>query len=60
MVEDYKNVGVYTDSILKWKINTKAIYKERMSRLYFPRKMRSFNMCSRRWKYFTSAMYVVC
>ncbi|KAI3354447.1 hypothetical protein L3Q82_018506, partial [Scortum barcoo] len=46
-VEDYKYLGVVIDNRLDWKSNTEAVYKKGMSRLYFLRKLRSFNMGSR-------------
>ena len=45
--EDYKYLGVVTDNRLDWKSNTKVVYKKGMSRLYFLRKLRSFNVCSK-------------
>ena len=47
MVEEYRYLGVNIDNRLNWKINSTAVYKKGMSRLYFLRKMRSFNVCSR-------------
>ncbi|KAL3050872.1 hypothetical protein OYC64_001194 [Pagothenia borchgrevinki] len=47
VVEDYKYLGVHLDNGLKWRINTDAVYKKGMSRLYFLRKLRSFNVCSK-------------
>ena len=46
-VEDYKYLGVVIDNRLDWKSNTEAVYKKGMSRLYFLRKLRSFNVCSK-------------
>ncbi|AWP16803.1 Hypothetical protein SMAX5B_003407, partial [Scophthalmus maximus] len=46
-VEDYKYLGVNIDNGLNWKTNSLAVYKKGMSRLYFLRKLRSFNVCSR-------------
>lgn len=44
--------GVVTDSRLDWESNTKTVYKMGMSRLYFPRKLRSFNICNWRLEIF--------
>ena len=44
-VEDYRYLGVVNR--LDWKSNTEAVYKKGMSRLYFLRKLRSFNVCSK-------------
>ena len=46
-VEDYKYLGVTINHRLDWSFNTEAVYKKGMSRLYFLRKLRSFNMCSK-------------
>ena len=46
-VEDYKYLGVTINLRLDWRSNTEAVYKKGMSRLYFLRKLRSFNMCSK-------------
>ena len=46
-VEDYKYLGVVIGNRLDWKSNTEAVYKKGMSRLYFLRKLRSFNVCSK-------------
>ncbi len=35
------------DNRLDWKPTTEAVYKKGMSRLYFLRKLRSFNVCSK-------------
>ena len=46
-MEDYKYLGVTINHRLDWRSNTEAVYKKGMSRLYFLRKLRSFNMCSK-------------
>ncbi|KAK0134631.1 RNA-directed DNA polymerase from mobile element jockey [Merluccius polli] len=46
-VEDCKYLGVVIGNRLDWKSNTEAVYKKGMSRLYFLRKLRSFNVCSK-------------
>ena len=45
IVEDYKYLGVYIDNKLDWAKNTEALYKKGQSRLYFLRRLRSFNIC---------------
>ena len=67
VVEDYKYLGVHIDNGLNWKANTEAVYKKGMSRLYFLRKLRSFNVCSKMLEIFyqsvvASALFfaVVC
>jgi hypothetical protein len=44
IVEDYKYLGVHIDNILNWAKNTQALYKKGQSRLYFLRRLRSFNI----------------
>jgi gmma-aminobutyric acid receptor subunit gamma len=46
-VEDYKYLGVVIGNRLDWASNTDAVCKKGMSRLYFLRKLRSFNVCSK-------------
>ncbi|KAM4593012.1 uncharacterized protein PAE49_004932 isoform 1-T1 [Odontesthes bonariensis] len=44
--EDYRYLGVVIDNRLDLKSNTETVYKKPgMSRLYFLRKLRSFNVC---------------
>ena len=45
VVEDYKYLGVFIDNKLNWAKNTEALYKKGQSRLYFLRRLRSFNIC---------------
>ena len=40
-------MGVHLDNRLDWKCNTEAVYKKGQSRLYFLRKLRPFNVCSK-------------
>lgn len=44
-VEDYKYLGVHIDKKLDWAKNTQALYRKGQSRLYFLRRLRSFNIC---------------
>ena len=46
VVEEYNYFGVQLDNRLEWKCNTEYIYKKGQSRLYFLRKLRSFNVCT--------------
>ena len=45
MVEDYKYLRIRIDNKLDWSKNTEAVYKKGQSRLYFLRRLRSFNIC---------------
>ncbi|XP_041950480.1 uncharacterized protein LOC121711184 [Alosa sapidissima] len=47
VVENYTYLGVHLDNKLDWKCNTEAVYRKEQSRLYFLRKLRYFNVCSR-------------
>ncbi|KAI4885338.1 hypothetical protein NFI96_001847 [Prochilodus magdalenae] len=44
-LEDFKYLGVHIDNKLDWAKNTDALYKKGQSRLYFLRRLRSFNIC---------------
>lgn len=46
VVQDYKYLGVHLDNKLDWAKNTETVYKKGQSRLYFLRKLRSFNVCN--------------
>ncbi|KAK0142278.1 RNA-directed DNA polymerase from mobile element jockey [Merluccius polli] len=43
-VEHYKYLGVFIDNKLDWTKNTEVLYKKGQSRLYFLRRLRSFNI----------------
>src|SRR4029434_237772 len=47
VVNTYKYLGVHLDSKLDWSANIDAIYKKGLSRLYFLRRLRSFNVCNK-------------
>ena len=47
IVDSYKYLGVVLDNKLEWTTNTEAVYKKGLSRLYFLRRLRSFNVCNR-------------
>ena len=47
VVSTYKYLGVHLDNKLDWSANTDAVYKKGQSRLYFLRRLRSFNVCSK-------------
>ena len=44
-VETYKYLGLWLDNKLDWTSNTKQLYKKAQSRMYFLRRLRSFNIC---------------
>ena len=47
VVNTYKYLGVHIDNKLDWSANTDALYKKGQSRLYFLRRLRSFNVCNK-------------
>ena len=44
-VGNYKYLGVWLDNKLDWSCNTDHLYKRGQSKLYFLRRLRSFNIC---------------
>lgn len=46
-VGTYKYLGVHLNDRLDWSDNTVALYKKGQSRLFFLRRLRSFNVCKR-------------
>lgn len=47
VVPSYKYLGVHLDNKLDWSLNTDALYKKGHSRLFFLRKLRSLDICSK-------------
>src|SRR4029434_10645759 len=47
VLNTYKYLGVHLDNKLDWSANIDAIYKNVQSRLYFLRRLRSFNVCNK-------------
>ncbi|KAG5279123.1 hypothetical protein AALO_G00106350 [Alosa alosa] len=47
VVSTYKYLGLHLDNKLDWSANTDALYKKGQRRLYFLRRLRSFNVCSK-------------
>ena len=45
MVANHRYLGVQLDSKLDWKSHMEAVYKKGQSRLFFLRRLRSFNIC---------------
>uniref|UniRef100_A0A8C4SNG4 Reverse transcriptase domain-containing protein n=1 Tax=Erpetoichthys calabaricus TaxID=27687 RepID=A0A8C4SNG4_ERPCA len=67
MVQTYKYLGVQLDDKLDWTANTDALCKKGQSRLYFLRRLASFNICNKMLQMFyqtvvASALFyaVVC
>lgn len=51
-VDSYKYLGVQINNKLDWSHNTEALFRKGQSRLFFLRRLRSFNVCSRLLKAF--------
>ena len=47
MVDSCKYLGLHVNKKLDWSDNTDALYKKGQSRLFFLRRLRSFDVCSR-------------
>ncbi len=45
-VADYKNLGVHIDNKLDLTLNSTVLFKKGQSRLYFLRRLKSFNICN--------------
>ncbi|KAM9732798.1 uncharacterized protein ACNS7B_015119 [Menidia menidia] len=46
-VDSYKYLGVWLDSTLDWSKHTSNLYGKVQSRMYFLRRLQSFNICSK-------------
>lgn len=56
LVEEYKYLGVNIDNQLNWRTNSTAVHKNGCSRLYFLRRLRSFNVCSKTLEMFDQSV----
>src|SRR4029434_2244387 len=57
VVNTYKYLGVHLDSKLDWSANIDAIFKKGQSRLYFLRRLRSFNVCNKLLRMFYQSVF---
>ncbi|XP_061090145.1 uncharacterized protein LOC133123683 [Conger conger] len=56
-VSTFRYLGVHLDNKLDWSANTEALYRKGQSRLYFLRRLRSFNVCSNLlWMFYQSVI----
>ena len=46
-MKEYRYLDVHLDNRLDKKLNTEAVYNKGQSKLYFLKKLRSFNVCSK-------------
>ncbi|TWW58921.1 hypothetical protein D4764_06G0004510 [Takifugu flavidus] len=54
-VQTYKYLGLWLDNRLDWTSNTRQLYKKTQSRMYFLRRLRSFNICRKLlWMFYQS------
>ena len=58
IVDSYKCLGVVLDNKLEWTTNTEAVYKKGLRRLYFLRRLRSFNICNQMLQMFYESVVV--
>ena len=58
IVDTYKYLGVLIDNKLNWSPHLDKVFKKTQSRLFFLRKLRSFNVCNRMLNMFYQT--VVC
>jgi len=56
IVTEYKYLGVKLDNKLTWSNHIDAVYKKTQSRLFFLRKLRSFNVCNKMLYMFYQSM----
>lgn len=55
--DSYKYPGLWLDNKLDWTSNTYHLYRKGRSRLYFLRKLRSFNICKKLlWMFYQSVV----
>uniref|UniRef100_A0A8B9GXH1 Reverse transcriptase domain-containing protein n=1 Tax=Astyanax mexicanus TaxID=7994 RepID=A0A8B9GXH1_ASTMX len=56
-VDSYKYLGLWLDSKLDWTCNSDHLYRKSQSRLYFLRRLRSFNICKKlMWMFYQSVV----
>ncbi|TWW54883.1 hypothetical protein D4764_0125760 [Takifugu flavidus] len=56
-VQTYKYLELWLDNRLDWTSNTRQLYKKTQSRMYFLRRLRSFNICRKLlWMFYQSVV----
>lgn len=56
IIKFYKYLDIHLDDNLEWSTNTKANYRKGVSRLYFLRRFRSFNVCTKMLHMFSQSV----
>ncbi|TWW77451.1 hypothetical protein D4764_12G0008410 [Takifugu flavidus] len=55
--QTFKYLGLWLDNRLDWTSNTRQLYKKTQSRIYFLRRLRSFNICRKLlWMFYQSVV----
>ena len=56
-MQSYRYLGLWLDNKLDWTTHTSHLYRKTQSRLYFLRRLRSFNICSKLlWMFYQSVV----
>ncbi|KAI4881097.1 hypothetical protein NFI96_007135 [Prochilodus magdalenae] len=60
MVRTYRYLGLHLDERLDWSANTDVLYRKGQSRLYFLRRLESFNICRKLLQMFYQTVVSSC
>ncbi|KAI4874405.1 hypothetical protein NFI96_007552 [Prochilodus magdalenae] len=60
MVKTYRYLGLHLDERLDWSANTDILYRKGQSRLYFLRRLGSFNICGKLRQMFYQTVVASC
>ncbi|KAI4890219.1 hypothetical protein NFI96_031093 [Prochilodus magdalenae] len=60
MVKTYRYLGLHLDERLDWSANTDILYRKGQSRLYFLRRLGSFNICRKLLQMFYQTVVASC
>lgn len=58
MLNTYRSLWVHLNNKLDWSVNTEALYRKVLSRLFFLRRIRSFNVRTRLLQMFYQSVVV--
>ncbi|KAI3352179.1 hypothetical protein L3Q82_020991, partial [Scortum barcoo] len=59
-VDSYRYLGLWIDNKLDWTTHTSHLYGKTQSRMYFLRRLRSFNICSKLLQMFYQSVVASC